>query len=41
MSGKIYIVGIGPGAYEKMTVEAVEAIKKSSLVVMVSMDTLR
>ncbi|MCQ2593917.1 MAG: precorrin-3B C(17)-methyltransferase [Treponemataceae bacterium] len=33
MSGKIYIVGIGPGAYEKMTVEAVEAIKKSDIII--------
>ncbi len=33
MIGKIYIVGIGPGAYEKMTVEAVEAIKKSDIII--------
>ena len=23
----IYVVGIGPGAYEKMTIEAAEALK--------------
>lgn len=33
MKGKIYIVGMGPGKYEKMTIEAVEAIKKSSVVI--------
>ena len=30
---KIYVVGIGPGAYEKMTVEAAEALKKSDMII--------
>lgn len=30
---KIYVVGIGPGAYEKMTVEAAEALKKSDTII--------
>ena len=29
----IYVVGIGPGAYEKMTVEAAEALKKSDVII--------
>ncbi len=33
MSGKVFIVGIGPGAYEKMTVEAIEAINRSDIVI--------
>lgn len=30
---KLYVVGIGPGAYEKMTIEAVEALKKSDVII--------
>ena len=30
---KIYVVGIGPGAYEKMTVEAAEALKDSDTII--------
>ena len=30
---KIYVVGIGPGAYEKMTVEAAEALKNSDTII--------
>ncbi|MDD3279152.1 MAG: precorrin-3B C(17)-methyltransferase [Lachnospiraceae bacterium] len=30
---KIYVVGIGPGAYEKMTIEAAEALKKSDVII--------
>ena len=30
---KIYVVGIGPGAYEKMTVEAAGALKKSDTII--------
>ena len=30
---KIYVVGIGPGAYEKMTIEAAEALKKCDCIV--------
>ncbi len=29
----LYVIGIGPGAYEKMTIEAAEALKKSDLIV--------
>ena len=29
----VYVVGIGPGAYEKMTVEAVETLKKSDVII--------
>lgn len=32
-NGKVYLVGIGPGNIEKMTIEAVEAIKKSDVIV--------
>ena len=28
---KLYVVGIGPGAYEKMTIEAAEALKNRGL----------
>ena len=31
--GKLYIVGIGPGDYEHMTVQAVKALEESSLIV--------
>lgn len=30
---KLYVVGIGPGAYEKMTIEAAEALKKSDVII--------
>ena len=30
---KIYVVGIGPGAYEKMTIEACEALKASDVII--------
>lgn len=29
---KLFVVGIGPGAYEQMTVQALEALKKSSVI---------
>lgn len=29
----LYIVGIGPGAYEKMTIEAAEALKNSDVII--------
>lgn len=29
----VYVVGIGPGAYEKMTVEAIETLKKSDVII--------
>lgn len=30
---KIYVVGIGPGAYEKMTIEAAETLKKCDCII--------
>lgn len=30
---KLYVVGIGPGAYEKMTIEAAEALKQSDVII--------
>lgn len=30
---KIFVVGIGPGAYEKMTIEAAEALKKCDIII--------
>ncbi len=30
---KIYVVGIGPGAYKKMTIEAAEALKNSDVII--------
>ena len=30
---KIYVVGIGPGAYEKMTIEAAETLKRCDCIV--------
>ena len=30
---KIYVVGIGPGAYEKMTIEAAEVLKKCDVII--------
>ena len=33
MSGKIYIVGIGPGASEYLTVKAIETVKSSDYTV--------
>ena len=30
---KIYVVGIGPGAYEKMTIEAAEALRDSDTII--------
>ncbi len=30
---KIYVVGIGPGAYEQMTVKAAETLKKCEVIV--------
>jgi len=32
-SGKLYVVGIGPGAYEDMTVKAVKALEESQVIV--------
>ena len=32
MAGHIYVVGIGPGAYEKMTIEAVNVLKNSDVI---------
>lgn len=32
MPGCVYVVGIGPGAYEKMTVEAIHALKNSDVI---------
>lgn len=29
----VYVVGIGPGAYEKMTIEAAETLKKSDVII--------
>ena len=29
----LYVIGIGPGAYEKMTIEAAEALKSSDVIV--------
>ncbi|MDD2979658.1 MAG: precorrin-3B C(17)-methyltransferase [Hespellia sp.] len=31
--GKIYVVGIGPGAYEQMTIRAAKVLQKSDLIV--------
>lgn len=33
MNGKIYIVGIGPGDYSKMTLEAINALKASDIII--------
>lgn len=33
MNGKIFVIGIGPGSLEKMTVEAINAIKESDIVI--------
>ena len=30
---KLYVVGIGPGAYEKMTIEASQALQKSDVII--------
>lgn len=30
---RLYVIGIGPGAYEKMTIEAAEALKSSEVIV--------
>ena len=30
---KIYVVGIGPGSYEKMTIEAAEALRESDVII--------
>lgn len=30
---KLYVVGIGPGAYEKMTIEAAEALRNSDVII--------
>ena len=30
---KIYVVGIGPGAYEKMTIEAARALEKCDVII--------
>ena len=30
---KLFVVGIGPGAYEKMTIEAAEALKNSDVII--------
>lgn len=32
-NGKLYVIGIGPGAYEQMTIKAVRALEESELVV--------
>lgn len=31
--GKLYVVGIGPGSYEQMTIKAVEVLKESQIIV--------
>ena len=33
MNGKIFIVGTGPGSYEQMTLEAINAIKESNIII--------
>ena len=33
MAGHIYVVGIGPGAYEKMTIEAANVLKNSDVII--------
>jgi precorrin-3B C17-methyltransferase len=33
MSGKIFVVGLGPGKYEFMSIKAIEAIKQSEVIV--------
>ncbi len=33
MSGKLYVVGIGPGNYEEMTLHVLEVIKKADVIV--------
>ena len=33
MKNKLYVVGIGPGAYEDMTIRAVQAVEKAELIV--------
>ena len=30
---RLYVVGIGPGAYEKMTVEAIQVLERCSRIV--------
>ena len=30
---KLYVVGIGPGAYEKMTIEAANALNNSDVII--------
>ena len=30
---QLYVIGIGPGAYEKMTLEAIEALKNCDCIV--------
>ena len=35
---KLYVVGIGPGAYEKMTIEAAEALKNSDVIIGYTVD---
>ena len=30
---KIYVVGIGPGAYQKMTIEACETLKNCEVII--------
>ncbi len=32
MPGYLYVVGIGPGAYEKMTIEAAEVLRRSDVI---------
>ncbi|WP_349948861.1 precorrin-3B C(17)-methyltransferase [Lacrimispora sp. BS-2] len=32
-SGKLYVVGIGPGSYEDMTIRAIKALKESEVIV--------
>ncbi|WP_320977700.1 SAM-dependent methyltransferase, partial [Hungatella effluvii] len=32
-TGKLYVVGIGPGSYEQMTIKAVRALEESRVVV--------
>ena len=33
MSHKIYVVGIGPGAYEQMTVKAADVLRQSDVII--------
>ena len=32
-TGKVYVVGIGPGSYEQMTIKAVRTLEQSDIIV--------